>query len=166
MIRQKSFSFLKKCFKSKNKISHSLNVIYTSKNEFANDVVKQNHWSIEFFFPWKMESYSLLYMIRLPSVQAHWHSAFLVQKAQMTSPPYKTKNYGSHMIACIHNIARLNCCICTYFFPKQNNLWMKSKNIYQLDLVTSFSTYQNMAMLWFYYYQLLLFSYGHQCLCD
>ena len=29
------------------------------------------------------------------------------------------KNYGSHMIASIHNIARVNCSTGTYFFPKQ-----------------------------------------------
>ena len=31
----------------------------------------------------------------------------------------RQKNYGSHTIACIHNIARVNCSTGTYFFLKQ-----------------------------------------------
>ena len=32
----------------------------------------------------------------------------------------RQKNYGLHTVACIHNIAHMNCNTGTYFFPKQN----------------------------------------------
>ena len=66
-----------------------------------------------------MRSYCLFYMIRLLSPQVHWHWAFLVWQAQTTSCCARQKNYGSHMIARVHNIAHVNCWTCTYFFQKQ-----------------------------------------------
>ena len=58
-------------------------------------------------------------MVRLLIVWVHWHSAFLAGQAQITSNHMRQKNYGLHMITCVHNIVHVNCCTCTYFFPKQ-----------------------------------------------
>ena len=71
------------------------------------------------------------------SVLVHWHSALLAWQAQMTSHHTKQKNYGLHRIAHVHNIVHVNCCTCTYIFPKQNG--GSCKNFYGMHFVFIFS---------------------------
>ena len=66
------------------------------------------------FFPLKMGSYSLFYVIRLLGVWVH----LTISLVCVTSTMMK-KIFGSHMIAHAYKIAHVNCCTCTYFFPKQ-----------------------------------------------
>ena len=59
------------------------------------------------------------YVIRLPSVS--FTDIRPCQRNKHDSRPHpKRQNYGSHMIARVHNIAHINCRTCTYFFQKQN----------------------------------------------
>ena len=39
------------------------------------------------------------------------------------------KNYGSHTIARVHNIARVHCSTCTCFFSKQTENWLLRSSI-------------------------------------
>ena len=71
------------------------------------------------------------------SVLVHWHSALLAWQAQMTYHHTKQKNYGLHRIAHVHNIVHVNCCTCTYIFPKQNG--GSCKNFYGMHFVFIFS---------------------------
>ena len=48
------------------------------------------------------------------------HSVLLAQQVQMMPPSYKAKEIWMARDYTHHNIVRVNCCTCTYFFPKQN----------------------------------------------
>ena len=82
-----------------------------------------------------MGSYSLFYVIRLLGVRVHLTISLVCVTSMM-----RKKNYGSHMIAHAHKITNVNCCTCTYFFPKQTALgpYCRSlkKNISLLIAVT------------------------------
>ena len=69
-----------------------------------------------------MGSSCLFYVTRSLSVWAPWQSALLAQPVKMISHHRRQKNYGSHTIAGIHNIACVNCSTCIYFFLKQTEI--------------------------------------------
>ena len=48
-------------------------------------------------------------------------SSLTISLVSTTSIIQGKKNYDLHTTACIHNIARVNCCTCTYFFLKQTD---------------------------------------------
>ena len=91
LIRQKSFSFLKKCFRSKQKFSVFQMQFASQVKRVKNDVVMQKHLSIGFFCPSKMGSLRMYYVIRLLIVWVYWQSALLAQQAQMTLPSKEAK---------------------------------------------------------------------------
>ena len=99
-------------FYKQTKISDSSEVIYTtSKNDLKMMWLSRNTKVMDSFSPQKQEFFWESYCDK-----HKWH-------------PHHTrqKNYGLYTITCLHNIARVNCHTCTYFFLKQNGLEFRKK---------------------------------------
>ena len=97
-------------FQKQTNISDFSNVIYTtSKNELKMMWLSRNTKLLD-SFPHQKWGVKACYM---------WPGYLVLKKHKWRPHHTRQKNYGSHMITRIHNIARVNCCLCTYVFLKQ-----------------------------------------------
>ena len=83
-------------------------------------MVKQKHYNIRFFSPlknWKITPV-------LCDQVSQCLSSLTINLVSATSTNDVPIIGGSHTIARVHNIARVNCSKCTYFFLKQTENWV------------------------------------------
>ena len=119
MRRQKLFSFFKKCFKSIQK-SEFLDVIYARRKNQLNMMWLSRNTKVLETFPLKNGKLTPFLCDQVTQCLDSLSFSLFSPTSTKTSTPYEEKKNGSHTIARVHNIARVNFCTCTYVFLKQN----------------------------------------------
>ena len=99
-------------------------VIYaTIKNELKMKWLSRKFKLLDSFSPQKWE-------VRFTDIEP-----CLCDKHEWLLHHMRLKNYVSHLITHSHNIAHVNCCTCTYFFPKQTRYQLSKYTCIKATLV-------------------------------